>query len=200
MSESDWERNVKLDAQIGENICRKAQDLLAGTAVANRRDDLLKIARLASYDAQVNVAQKIHDGKASTFYRAWQLVEAERIAAEFAATDLIKLSEGHYRVGRIHFEYARIPDEPCAQCNGTGRDPSNRRRGCNKCYGHKGRQRPSRNYALRHGYGHWEGGEVIGNRDLEDAIAAAAGKQGNPPKDPNTPAVLYYNRDPAFPE
>jgi N6-adenosine-specific RNA methylase IME4 len=84
---------VAKSAQIGQNICRKAQDLLGGTPVEDRVEDLLKIARLKSHDDQVAVAQLIHDGKASAFHRAWKLVEAERIAAEPQP-----LPEGPFRV------------------------------------------------------------------------------------------------------
>jgi hypothetical protein len=36
---------VRTSAQIGENLCRKAQDRLAGTPLEDRQTDLLKIAR-----------------------------------------------------------------------------------------------------------------------------------------------------------
>jgi N6-adenosine-specific RNA methylase IME4 len=74
-------RTVARAAQIGEGICSKAQNLLLGTPVEDRKDDLLKIARLSPED-QIAVAQVIHDGKEKTYLRAKRLLEAEAIKAE----------------------------------------------------------------------------------------------------------------------
>lgn len=74
-------RTVQVAAQIGEGICSTAQKLLLGTPVEDRKDDLLKIARLPS-DEQIAVAQVLHEGKEKTYLRAKRLLEAEAINAE----------------------------------------------------------------------------------------------------------------------
>lgn len=48
--------------------------------------------------------------------------------------DLIQCGPHHYRMGLVHFEWYKIATQPCSACNGTGKDPSNKRRKCRACW------------------------------------------------------------------
>lgn len=75
------ERTVQRLAQIGEQICRAAKDLLEGSIVEDKQNELLKITKL-DHEMQVQVAQLLHDGKATSVLRAKKMLEREAIEAE----------------------------------------------------------------------------------------------------------------------
>ena len=89
--------------------------------------------------------------------------------------DLVKVGPGHDLMGVVHFEEVptRAP-EPCAACNGTGRDHANKRKHCTKCRNRKV-QTPAESNAIREGYSF----SVIGNaRDFRDAANLMVGPLG----------------------
>jgi N6-adenosine-specific RNA methylase IME4 len=102
-------RTLAKSAQIGENICREAQALLKGTPVEDRKEDLLKIARLADKDEQLRIARQIHGGAAATYLQARRQLEAERIRAEPRP-----LPEGPFRVIAIDppWDYGKRAGDP----------------------------------------------------------------------------------------
>lgn len=105
------ERTIRQFAQIGEDICVAAKALLEGSIVENKQNELLKIAKL-DRDLQVQVAQLLHDGQATSVLRAKKLLEREAIQAEPDP-----MPEGPFRV--------IVADPPWHYHNGEG-DPNHR--------------------------------------------------------------------------
>jgi ParB family chromosome partitioning protein len=64
-------RTVSESAQIGNNLCREAQELLVGTEAEDRKIDLIRLARMTPAE-QVRAARLIRDGEAGSVEEAMQ--------------------------------------------------------------------------------------------------------------------------------
>jgi len=77
-------RSVRRDLQIADGICDEARDVLRGTPMADARNELLAISRMAP-DVQLRVAGKLVKGECRTALQAERIARSEDAAERLAA-------------------------------------------------------------------------------------------------------------------